>query len=127
MMLYPKGRPLEEGLRATLATDIENSTHSYQFANSAEWNPAGIFVDLTGDGVDEFLIITYNGGLVYRSTSATWKQVATITHPHVDNDHWAAFLRNVETGNVKPKPRELADLEVDSVRFMVEDACCLSQ
>jgi hypothetical protein len=70
---YPSDVGVDPQLLQTLREDLArpNSSHSFVLYNAG--HPAGLFVDMDGDGGNEFVLLGNNQGVVYRKAGEQWK------------------------------------------------------
>ncbi|MDB6045308.1 MAG: putative transrane protein [Gammaproteobacteria bacterium] len=73
--IYPAGRNLDAALVQALKkpSGPEGGIFTSNWATSDQ--RAGLFVDLNGDGSDEFVLLDVNGGSVYSHQDVDWKYV----------------------------------------------------
>jgi hypothetical protein len=77
MTLYPKGRTLDAQLAEVLTKDIEKEP--YVFASmTGDHPPSGLYVDLNGDGIDEFVIFGCCRGVAYQHRTDGWTRIGTV-------------------------------------------------
>ena len=101
LIVYPTGRTLDADLAAVIRTDIEKEP--YVFANTTGAKHAsGLYVDLNGDGVDEFVIFGCCTGIAYQHRADGWTRIGSVRAVNP-----AGAPRTIET--------ELRDQHVEAV------------
>ena len=75
--VYPAGRSLDASLSEAILTTVKELNYQHYFFEGNE--ASGLFVDLTGDGTDEFVVISRAGGLAFELDGGLWKLSASLT------------------------------------------------
>src|SRR6185437_9384018 len=75
--LYPAGRTLDPGLAQLLAADW-GRYQSWVGISNLPGTAAGVFVDLRGDGTEEFVLLSVGGGPVYQKRDGRWEYVGRL-------------------------------------------------
>jgi len=119
LVIYPTGRSLDPALRDRLQADLKDA-HS-ELASYARTAPrSGLYVDLDGDGTDEFVLL---GGFayVYRNTGSGWAGVGSASlATGLDKDEKALLdeeTRALRAGDIALQPRRWRDLKVGSMIY----------
>jgi hypothetical protein len=74
LAVYPAGRTLDPELARALIADSRDSTKSYLFLAPSDGENAGIYIDLNGDGIDEFVWLkSASSGLAYEKHDGQWR------------------------------------------------------
>lgn len=119
MPVYPAGRALDAGLSATLAAELrkpENNLYPRPTAGST----AGVYVDLNGDGVEEFVVLSGGaGGFLFEQHDARWRLVGHIRAVGGVRA-WQAIRADLDNGNVAARPPRWQDLWIGSQPFSVD-------
>jgi hypothetical protein len=90
---------------------------SAEYARSAaHW----LLVSLNGDGVDEFLLLTANGGLAYQSRADKWQLVGHVHPLRRPVANWPAFLGDLAKGDLAPQEPAWKELRVGTQRFELD-------
>lgn len=79
LAIYPDGRALDVQLRKAAIDDLKETPPNFSITNS---QLIGLFVDLNGDGVDEFVLQSYYSGRVYGGHGGRWVPIA---ETHIKN------------------------------------------
>jgi hypothetical protein len=80
--LYPSGRTLDPQLASQLTADWAAPSPLTDFPRTDK-EVAGVFADLDGDGVEEFVLLGPYGGPVYQKRSGRWEYIGQV-HPQGD-------------------------------------------
>jgi hypothetical protein len=83
--LYPSGRTLDPQLASQLTADWAAPSPLRGFPRTDK-EVAGVFADLDGDGIEEFVLLGLYGGPVYQKRSGRWEYVGQV-HPQGDIAH----------------------------------------
>jgi hypothetical protein len=117
--VFPAGRSLD----ATLIQVLKKTCGPGDGAYSWEWQPtgkrAGLFVDLNGDGVDEFVLLDVNGGSVYSPRNADWLCVGRLypRWPVQASRSWPEVLEHLRRQEVNAKLPIWRDLFIGGQEF----------
>jgi hypothetical protein len=118
--VYPAGRALDAGLSATLVTELRKPENDR--ALSATRRPlAGLYVDLDGDGVDEFVLLSGSaaGGLLFEQRAGHWRLGGHLDASGLPGSG-PEFLADLDKGNIAARPPPWKDLWVGARRFRVD-------
>jgi len=96
--LYPTGRTLDADLSQRLAADWSRYNPLVGPANVAQ-TTAGVFIDLDGDGVDEFVLLSAGGGPVYQNHRGHWGYVGRL-YPDGMTASWPALVKELSGGSI---------------------------
>lgn len=108
--LYPPGRTLDPDLSRLLAVDWGRYEAGVSAANVAQ-RTAGIFIDLNGDGTDEFALLSVIGGPVYQNRGGHWEHVGTL-YPYGQPASWPVVLKALSGGDMSAVTPAWKDLSV---------------
>lgn len=115
MIREPNGREIDRGLRYALETDLENPPNGWRSGDAGSM-VAGFFIDLNGDGVDEFVILQGPVATVYTLAKGSWTGMRTATSPSPrEND----AADDVRAGAFTTEPSAWRDLIVGGRRYRV--------
>jgi hypothetical protein len=78
--VYPEGRYLDPGLKATLQSDLLRPENGFAFQHLSDDGVAGIYVALRMVGPHNFVFLNANHGLVYDKREGHWVLVGDL-HP----------------------------------------------
>jgi hypothetical protein len=115
--LYPPGRTLDPELSRLLAADW-NRYRGGVGTESIAQTTVGVFIDLEGSGVDDFILFSAGGGPVYRNRGGHWEQVGTL-YPDEPTAAWPAILKALSDGNVSAVTPAWKDLSVAAHHYRV--------
>lgn len=102
------------------------------FLNAADWSrfepwvtaqnvaqsTAGVFVDLRGDGSEEFVLFSLGGGPVYQNHEGRWDIIGTL-YPDGRTAPWTVLLEALSGGSVSAVSPPWKDLSVGSHLYRV--------
>jgi hypothetical protein len=116
---YPAGRMLDQDLKDKLIADLAKPENRFTFQPLSEENVVGIYLDLDGDGVDEFVLLTANHGIVYARREGGWNLVAD-ANPISFGPQWkSGLLDELAKGNVSATAPKWKELSIGSRTFTV--------
>lgn len=115
--LYPAGRKLDPALAQRLAADWGRYRPWVTAENVAD-TTVGIFVDLNGDGSEEFVLFSLGGGPVYQNRDGHWVCVGTL-YPDGRTGPWPALLKALAGGQVTAVAPVWKNLSVGSHLYRV--------
>jgi hypothetical protein len=136
LTLYPSGRTLDPQLASELAADWAAAARDGRFPLEGK-EAVGIFADLDGDGVEEFVLLGVYGGPVYQKRSARWEYVGLIQPP--DTVHfpasawkvlrpnfrsissWDALRADLDSGKIAAASPRWQDLVVGAQRLQLDE------
>ncbi|MEJ1966572.1 MAG: hypothetical protein WDO56_35555 [Gammaproteobacteria bacterium] len=108
LSIHPRGRTLDASLSAAIAAAVPAQPIANYFLDGQETQ--GLFVDLTGDGTDEFVLITSATGMAFEQVNGAWKFSTPLSLArHCAGEPIGAEL---EAGRFSIRARKLADLAV---------------
>ena len=121
MPVYPAGRALDAPLATTLVTELRKPENGFIFGTAARRVFAGLYVDLDGDGVDEFVLLSDGavGGLLFEPHEGQWRLAGHIRTRWVAGA-WPGVLADLDKGNIATRSPSWKDLWVGSRQFTVE-------
>jgi len=112
--VYPTGRTLDGGLTTTLIADIDKS--QYMFANKT--SVAGLYVDLNGDGTDEFVLFGCCGGVAYEHRAGGWTRIGDVRA--LSPGSATGILTELKSGSVRTMVPTWRELVVGGHVFRVD-------
>jgi hypothetical protein len=113
LRVYPKDHALPEDLKAVVLEVARAHTHQEHLAEASQ--TFGLFLDLTGDGVEEFVMLTRMDGLVFEHLSAGWR-FTTNFHAH-SGCPLGDIVAELEAGRLGIRPPRMADLTIGSLVY----------
>lgn len=116
--LYPAGRTLDPALAQRLVADWSQYRPAVTAQNVAQ-TTAGVFVDLDGDGSDEFVLFSLGGGPVYQNRNGHWVSVGTLYPDGGRLGAWPALVAALSGGKVAAVEPPWKDLSVGSHLYRV--------
>ncbi len=121
--IYPAGRSLDAALAQRLTSDWSTPTPGGPLGLVDLAQVAGVFADLDGDGVAEFVLTGLQGGPVYRLQNGNWEPVARLWPRQANGPRgwtWENLKSDLSKGPVAATPPQWLDLSVGPERFRVE-------
>lgn len=120
LVIYPKGRTLDPDLSSKLIAEWNKPGNYFLYSQPSDPSIAGIYVDLDGDGVDEFVLLTATRGVAFQNRAGGWELigqvVAEIPAPWGKN-----LLSDLTQGNVVASVPRWRELSVGPRRFRINE------
>lgn len=113
--LFPEGRSMEVGLQAALKQAVQTRGEGLAMIDS---EVAGVFIDLDGDGTDEFVVMNQYGGLTFAQRGSGWEKLGRF-YGSYDDSSWKALLRNLENGRFEAVAPQWKELQIGEKRVRV--------
>lgn len=119
LAVFPAGRAIDADLRTTVIADLRMPENAFPSPAIYGSDVAGLYVDLNGDGVDQFVLLTVAGGYVYQNHDGQWHRVGRVyvTGPI---SSWQALLSGLTKGDVSARNPQWKELWIGSRRFRVD-------
>ncbi|HTT04500.1 MAG TPA: hypothetical protein VMF64_04370 [Steroidobacteraceae bacterium] len=118
LSIYPAGRKLDPELARLLVANWGKPQAGMYFAARSDSAMAGVFVDLDGDGVDEFVLLMAGGGPAYQHLATGWRYIGRLS-PDGPFPNWQALLQELTRGNLAAVTPRWKELSVGPHRFRV--------
>jgi hypothetical protein len=118
LKVYPEGRSLDPELSQKLLADLAAPENRYIRTSADGQESVGLFVDLNGDGADEFVLLNAFGGRVYQKGSGGWQNVGRAYDRNPPA--WKSLISELSTGNVSTREPAWKELWIGAQRFQVE-------
>jgi hypothetical protein len=119
LLLYPPGHTLDPQLASQLVADWESPAHLFLDFPAPSQAFAGVFADLDGDGVEEFVLLTQAGGPVYQRRSGRWQYIGRM-YPHRMALSWETIRGELDSGKLAAAPPQWLELAVGAARFRLD-------
>jgi len=121
MPVFPAGRTLDAQLVSALVTELNKPDNGLRYQTPEQRSVAGLYVDLKGDGREEFVLLTGGGGagLLFEQSQDGWRLVGHV-HARAYDAAWQGVLTDLGKGNVAARPAPWRDLWVGQREFTVE-------
>jgi hypothetical protein len=97
--IHPPGRVLEPTLRATIEAEAGNDKLGWRFIGWQPGTGAGVYLDLNGDGQEEFLVLFPRGSRLYARAGDEWRYAGGLESV-TGRGAWAVTLADVAAGRV---------------------------
>ena len=123
LVMYPSGRVMDSDLAEALARDWTRWGIGDFLDSHGAANAAGVFADLDGDGIDEFILLTGSSSAVYRNRSGRWEHVGQAYSrgtTYSPDKQWEAIHADLSNGALSVTNPDWKDLVVGSHRFRIE-------
>ena len=118
LKVYPDGRSLDPELSQKLLADMAGPEHGYLGTADEGQESVGLFVDLNGDGADEFVLLNAFGGKAYQKGGGGWQNVGQVYDRNPPA--WKSLLSALSSGNVSAREPAWKDLWIGAQHFQVE-------
>ncbi len=123
LAIYPQGHVLDAALAKRLVADLSTAGSPTPYMPRDIDTTAGLFADLNGDGVEEFILLGPAGGPVYSNRSGQWLPIgrATPRHPTADwRTTWDVLHADLSRGAVSTPAAQWQDLSIGTRRFRID-------
>jgi hypothetical protein len=108
--LYPTGHTLDADLSQSLQADWGRRFPWVGTKNVAQ-TTAGVFIDLKGDGTDEFVLMSAYGGPVYQNRGGHWQYVGALSTAGMPAP-WPVLVKALSGGDIAAGVPAWKDLTV---------------
>jgi len=116
--IYPEGRTLEPGLIDTVVADQLRHASVLAGMECSRDNTAGVFVDLNGDGTDEFVLLHVYGGTAYEHRDGAWVRIGNVVADPANSD-WPGLRDRLAKGEFSATVPTWKSLTVGDHSFRV--------
>jgi hypothetical protein len=116
---YPAGRVLDQDLKDKLIADLAKPENRFGFQDLSDENVVGIYIDLRGDGGEEFAFLTANHGIVYEHRAEGWFLAADANPSSYVQPRKPELLDALVKGNVSTTAPKWKELSIGSRTFTV--------
>jgi hypothetical protein len=116
LSVFPEGRNVDAELALAIAEALKTPGNNVLMPDDTQ--SAGLFIDLNGNGDDEFVILTHRGGMTFARTDDGWSRVKTFQHRY-DPALWKQVIRHLAQGEFDAVAPSWKDLQVGSERIRV--------
>jgi hypothetical protein len=119
--VYPAGRSLQAPLSAALVAELHRPENSLVYQSATRHSLAGLYVDLNGDGTDEFVLLSggVGDGLLFESHAGEWRLAGNIRTRWAAGA-WPGVLADLDKGNLAARPSPWKNLWVGAREYRVE-------
>jgi hypothetical protein len=122
LRIYPAGRILDQPLVETLIADLGKPTGALNLSYPSGQTMAGLFIDLNGDGIDEFVFLTPLHGRAYENRAGNWVAVGDVVL-HSDSARATvagALIKDLADGKTIAKAAKWDDLWIGTLRYRLQ-------
>jgi Domain of unknown function (DUF4153) len=123
LRIFPVGRSLDRDLAEQLLADLRKPRYGYAFQSRGD-DAAGIYIDLKGDGSDEFVFLDARRGLVYENRGGRWTLAGDIfpqPRSSSPSDFAGAIIAELAKGNVSATAPTWKELSIGGHVFRVTE------
>ncbi|HUA25527.1 MAG TPA: hypothetical protein VMA54_15470 [Steroidobacteraceae bacterium] len=115
--LYPAGHAIDPELSRLLAADWRRYRGGVGTESVAE-TTAGVFIDLEGSGVDDFVLFSAGGGPVYRNRGGHWQRAGMLYAEGMPVP-WPLAVKALSAGGITAVSQTWKDLSVGTHLYRV--------
>jgi len=119
MRIFPRGRLLEPSLRTRLAEHMKES-HNALDPNDPASRSAGLYVDLDGDGQEEFVLFQQGFAMMFRNRGS-WESVSFTGDVVVTECDWKALFDRLERADYSSRLPHWKILSVGPFEFQAHE------
>jgi hypothetical protein len=119
--LYPKGRTLPADLASAIDDAVRVRRVLVVPENTIGQSFVGVFIDLTGDGVEDFALIAGERGLLFEQANDAWRITGHLA-PQWGCGPTEDLLSALEGGRFGARPPHAVELEIGAKRFVASPA-----
>lgn len=114
LKVYPPERKIDAELRSAVMSSM--GPGELYGVETAE--PVGLFVDLDGDGNDEFIVLNVCRGVVFAHSGSQWVRVGGFFHG-CDIETWMVLAGSLERGDFKAVTPRWRELQIGSRKMNI--------
>jgi hypothetical protein len=118
LKIFPAGRTLDRELTDELVADLHNPVHGFAYARFDD-DAAGVFIDLNGDKIDEFVFLGSHRGLVYEMRAGHWVFASDLLRQGGPGK--LDVIGELTKANLSADAPKWSDLVLGGYRFRVND------
>ena len=119
LRIFPAGRTLDQDLTQELIADLRSPAHGFVYQHFVDDGAAGVFLDLNGDKIDEFVFLASNRGLVYEKRAGRWVFAADIARQGAAGK--LDLIGELSRGNLTITTPKWNELTLGGFRFRVNE------
>ena len=119
LRVFPVGRTLDQDLAQELIADLRSPAHGFAYQHFADEGAAGVFIDLNGDKIDEFVFLAPHRGLVYEKRAGRWMFAADIARQGTGGK--LDLIGELTRGNLSAISSKWNELMLGGYRFRVNE------
>ena len=122
IVVYPAGRTLDAALTARIETDFKNPALGWPM-QIPDLALGGVFADLNGDEVEEFVLLASPAAHVYAFEAGAWRRVGAMVSSSMSyaTDRGHTVTERLMAGNVRVEPVVWRDLSIGDYRFRMNE------
>jgi len=121
LRIFPVGRTLDQPLAETLIADLSKPAGAVNLSNPFG-QAAGLFIDLNGDGIEEFVFLTPLHGRAYGNRAGKWVLIGDV-FLHSDSPRAAVsgtLIDALSNGKTVAKSAKWNDLWIGTLRYRLQ-------
>jgi len=115
--VYPQGRAIDDDLRRAIKADP--SPAQLRLPDTAANETYGLFIDLNGDGVEEFILLSGRYARIYQQVSGEWRAAGHMYGRGEREEYDMAA--QLAAGHFSVVPRPWNDLQVGNRHFRFQE------
>ncbi|MGC2029520.1 MAG: hypothetical protein WA642_05845 [Steroidobacteraceae bacterium] len=119
LRIFPAGRTLDQDLAQELIADLRSPAHGFAYQHFADDDAAGVFMDLNGDKIDEFVFLASRRGLVYEKRAGRWVFAADVVRQGAAGK--LDLIGELTRGNAAVTTPKWNELMLGGYRFRVNE------
>jgi hypothetical protein len=119
LRIFPLGRSLDQDLTEELIADLRSPAHGFAYQHFTDEGTAGVFIDLNGDKIDEFVFLASNRGLVYEKRAGRWVFAADVARQGAGGK--LDLIGELTRGSVAVATPKWNELTLGGFRFRVNE------
>jgi Domain of unknown function (DUF4153) len=119
LRVFPAGRTLDQQLTDELVADLHNPAHGFAYERFEDDSVAGVFIDLNGDKIDEFVFLASHRGLVYEKRAGRWVFAANVARQGAGEQ--LDLIGELARGNLSTITPKWNELMLGGYRFRVNE------
>ena len=106
--VYPKGAVIDAALKQALHADVAGPSAPRAYILGNNEHPAGLFVDMNGDDIQEFVLLGSTQSALYQKQGEAWQYAGLLSPPnYAASGEVAAQLQAGNFSAVIPRWHEL--------------------
>jgi hypothetical protein len=117
IVMFPSDRAIDPALRSQLETDMQNPSLAWHYA--ANGTLIGAYLDLNGDGSQEFAVIADHKAVIYELEGEGWRRAANFSA--TNSLDLAALTSAAKEGKVSSEASKWRELRIGNVVFRLSE------
>lgn len=123
LVTYPMGRALNADLAIAIERDMQKEPYAFVSMTDAKHPALGLYIDLNGDGVEEFVMFGCCSGVAYQHRKDGWSRIGNIRAVHIAETIAPGTIETeIRNQHVEAVAPDWKDLSIGGHTFRVEVA-----